>query len=360
MKRILQIGLLFWCVCSVGVVRAASVVFLNPGHADEIFWRDYSRFMQAAADSLGMQLTVLYSERDRHLMIDQARRLLDGHRPDYLLFVNEEYAAPEILRLFKSSGVRLFLLHNSLTPNQQALLGKPRERYPNWIGSMIANDREAGFLMADRLIREYQARYGDGPVDMLAFLGLRNTPVSQSREAGLQEALARHPQVRLRQMAQGDWGMQRAYEQAQQLLVRYPQTRLIWSANDQMAFGAMRAVEEAGGKPGETVLFSALNNSSDVLQARIDGRVSALAAGHFTLGGWAMVLLHDYDAGLDFAERGGVDREERLFQMFDAKQARQLQRHIASRGYDLDFNQFSAVRHPGMRSYRFSLKPLLD
>ena len=76
-------------------------------------------------------------------------------------------------------------------------------------------------------------------------------------------------------MAQGDWGMQRAYEQAQQLLVRYPQTRLIWSANDQMAFGAMRAVEEAGGKPGETVLFSALNNSSDVLQ----GALSKGAAG---------------------------------------------------------------------------------
>ncbi|MBM7062019.1 ABC transporter substrate-binding protein [Pseudomonas sp. UL073] len=360
-KRVLRIGAFLWCLFGVATVHAASVAFLNPGRADEPFWRDYSRFMQAAANNLGMQLDIYYSERDRHRMVDQARQLLSGaQRPDYLLFVNEEYAAPEILRLSKSSGVKLFLLHNSLTADQQQLLGQPREKYANWIGSMVANDEEAGFLMADQLIREYQARHGKGAVDLLAFAGMRLTPVSQAREQGMRRALAAYPEVKLRQMVLGDWSRQRAYEQAQQLLPRYPQTRLIWSANDEMAFGAMRAVQERGGVPGSDVLFSALNSSAEVLQARMDGRVSALVAGHFTLGGWAMVLLHDYDAGVDFAAHGGIDRREPLFRLFDKAQAQRLLQHVQKRGYDLDFRRFSLVGRKGATDYQFSLQPLLD
>ncbi|CAD5110373.1 hypothetical protein PSEWESI4_04696 [Pseudomonas carbonaria] len=336
-------------------------MFLNPGRSDETFWVTYAQFMQAAASSLGMELQVIYAERDRERMISQARQVVTGvQRPDYLVLVNEEYAAPEILRLAEHSGVKLFMLHNRLTADQQKRLGASREKYPDWIGSLVANDEEAGYLMAAELIREHRARHGDGPVEMLAFAGMRNTPASQARERGMHKALAEHADVRLRQVVQGDWSEPRAYEQAQLLLQRYPDVRLVWSANDEMAFGAMRALRELGGQPGRDVLFSALNNSPEVLEARIDGRVSALASGHFTLGAWAMVLLHDHHAGLDFAERGGKDRQERLFALFDEKQARKLLRLVQGRGADLDFRRFSAVGRKGMRDYRFSVQPLLD
>ncbi len=36
--------------------QPASVVFLNPGLSTETFWTSYTRFMQAAADELGMSL----------------------------------------------------------------------------------------------------------------------------------------------------------------------------------------------------------------------------------------------------------------------------------------------------------------
>ncbi|MCY1439342.1 hypothetical protein D9M71_555760 [compost metagenome] len=73
-----------------------------------------------------------------------------------------------------------------------------------------------------------------------------------------------------------------------------------------------------------------------------------------------MVLLHDYDAGLDFAQRGGKDREVRLFMVLDRKKAARLLRHIERRGYDLDFRAFSLLGKPGRRDYGFSLQPLLD
>lgn len=56
--------------------QAASVVFLNPGYSNETFWVDYSRFMQAAANDLGMALRVRYSERRADLALTQAREVL--------------------------------------------------------------------------------------------------------------------------------------------------------------------------------------------------------------------------------------------------------------------------------------------
>ena len=361
LKQSLQVVLSLYLAMACSLASAASVVFLNPGKSTEAYWLSYAQFMQAAAKDLGMPLQVIYAERDPQRMVEQARAVLQAtNPPDYLVFVNEEYAGPEILRLSKGSQVKLFAVNNTLTADQQTLIGASRERYPNWIGSLVPNDEEAGYMMASRLIERGRALQPAGEMQLLAFSGAKQTPAAQFRERGLQRALAEHPDVRLRQLVYSEWNRQRAYEQAQQLLPRHPDATLIWAANDEMAFGAMRAAEELGRVPGKDLLFSALNNSAEVLQARLDERVSVLVSGHFTAGGWAMVLLHDYDAGLDFAARGGKDRQDALFMQLDKPQSRRLLQRIQSKRYDLDFRRFSVVGHPRQRDYNFSLQPLLD
>lgn len=361
LKQSLQVVLSLYLAMACSLASAASVVFLNPGKSTEAYWLSYAQFMQAAAKDLGMPLQVIYAERDPQRMVEQARAVLQAtNPPDYLVFVNEEYAGPEILRLSKGSQVKLFAVNNTLTADQQTLIGASRERYPNWIGSLVPNDEEAGYMMASRLIERGRALQPSGEMQLLAFSGAKQTPAAQFREQGLQRALAEHPDVLLRQLVYSEWNRQRAYEQAQQLLPRHPDATLIWAANDEMAFGAMRAAEELGRVPGKDLLFSALNNSVEVLQARLDERVSVLVSGHFTAGGWAMVLLHDYDAGLDFAARGGKDRQDALFMQLDKWQSKRLLQRIQSKRYDLDFRGFSAVGRPRQRDYNFSLQPLLD
>lgn len=345
------------------LAQAASVVFLNPGRSDEPFWRSYAEFMHAAADDLGMELRIEFAERDNARMLGQARAALMGpeaQRPDYLVFVNEQYVAPEILRLGQGSGVRLFIVNSTLTDEQRGLAGGPRERYGNWIGSLVPNDEEAGALMAEELIRQQRRVQPQGGIEMLAFSGVKQTPAARLREAGLQRVLAANPDVRLRQLVYAEWDRGRALEQARQLLPRYPRVSLVWAANDAMAFGAMQAADELGAQVRGRLHFSALNNSPEVLQARIDGRVDVLVGGHFTLGGWALVMLADYDAGQDFARFGGADQRARLFTRLDARQARQLLKHLQQPGYGVRFRDFGARGHPDFSGYRFSLSPLLD
>jgi ABC-type sugar transport system substrate-binding protein len=343
-------------------VNAASVVFLNPGKTGEAFWDSYISFMQGAADDLGMHLRVLTSERDRDLMLEQARTLLQGaDRPDYLMFVNEQYAGPEILRLAKDTGVKLFAVNNTLTVDQQRLIGNSRETYPYWIGSVVADDEDAGYLLASELIQRAREKAFNQPLQILAFTGDKQTPASQLREKGLRRALAENPDVRLCLMVVSNWDRYRAYEQARTLLPRYRGINMVWAANDQMAFGAMQAAEELGIKLGQDMLFGASNSSAESLQARVDGRLSVLLSGNFTLGGWAMVMLNDFDKGVDFASHGGKDRKLPLFMSLSAEQAATLaKRQDANGQMDVDFRRYSLKNQAKLREYSFSLRPLLD
>lgn len=343
------------------LANATSVVFLNPGRHDERYWVDYSSFMQAAATAFGMQLRVLYAERNPQQMVDQAREVLQGsQRPDFLLFTNEQSAAPEILRLSRDSGVKLLAVENGLTGDQQTFVGQSRERYPNWIGSLLANDEDAGYQTATSLIAQLPPGNEKQGVDMIAFSGLRTTPVAQLREKGLRRALAEHPQIHLKLLVRGNWERQHAYEQAVQAFRRYPGIRLVWAANDEMAFGAMRALSTRGGTPGSDVLFGVIGLSDEALQAYLQGRFSALVGGHFTLGGWAMVLLNDYASGVDFAAHGGKDRTAPVLQVLSKPQAQMLLRNAAKPGYGVDFRQFSLAHAHAVSNYSFSLAPLLE
>ena len=290
----------------------------------------------------------------------QAREALQGpDRPDYLVFVNEQYVAPEILRLAQGSGVKLFMVNNALTPDQMSLLGSQPEKYPDWLGSLVPNDEEGGYLMLKELIRLHPPVAPGQVIELLAFSGLKVTPAAQLREKGMMRALAEHPEVRLRQLVYGGWTRERAYEQAGLLFKRYPKASLVWTANDEMAFGVMQAYAEAGGEPGKDALFGTINHSPAALRALLDGRLSVLLGGHFSLGGWALVQLHDYDQGVDFGQYGGRDRQIPLLQLIDRAQAERLLTLGVRQDYGVDFQKLSAKGQPASYRYPFSLQTLL-
>jgi ABC-type sugar transport system substrate-binding protein len=196
---------------------------------------------------------------------------------------------------------------------------------------------------------------------MLAFSGVKQTPSSQQREQGLKKALAENPDVRLRVLAYGAWQWQRSYDQARTLLPRYPNVNMVWTASDEMAFGVMQAAQELGHTPGQDIHFATINSSANALQAKIDGRIEVLVSGQFTIGGWALVMLHDYDNGVDFAKRGGKDRTLPIYVALDETQAARLAKRLVGKdNYGLDFRRYLLHKQSKLRDYNFSLRPLID
>lgn len=339
-----------------------SVVFINPGKSDEVFWGSVSSFMQAAAKDLSIDLEILYAERDSTRMLVQARQVaVRKKRPDYVITVNEKQVAVPMLKIMDAVGIKTFLINNTLSSDQLTFAGKPRERLRHWLGSLVPNNEEAGYQMAKRLIAAGHRRFPqEGQLSLIAIAGDRATEAGVAREAGLRRAVAEHPEVKWRQTVYGEWNQQRARDQADVLFKRYPDARLVWCANDLMAFGAMESLAAQGGTPGKDKLFAGLNNSPQAMEALVSGRLAALSAGHFSAGGWALVMLYDYDRGYDFADIGPLERKESLLALLSEGQAQRFLQRFGQSNFDsIDFRQYSRAYHPQLKNYRFSMESFL-
>lgn len=340
-----------------------SVVFINPGRSDEPFWRSVTRFMQPAAQQLDIQLEVLYAERDHLKMIELAKQVTQRHsKPDYLMIVNEKLAGGEMLKLADQAGIKTLLAFSRFEDAQATEFGTPRQKYRYWLGSLTPNAVDAGRLTASELVRQavkMRTVADDGKIHVAVIAGDKATPTGIQRLQGATDVLSANPAVVLEQVVYGNWERARAKEQAAALLVRYPKLNAFWIASDLMAYGAMEAAEAAGRKPGTDLLFSAVNNSPEVLQARIQGRISSLAGGHFTAGAWGLVMLYDYHHGKDFSSEG-LELREPLFVLLDAELAQHFLHRFGDEDFSsVDFRQFSKRLHPDLKKYQFSLLPAL-
>ncbi|HYD81953.1 MAG TPA: ABC transporter substrate-binding protein [Paucimonas sp.] len=340
-----------------------SVTFINPGRSDEPYWRSATRFMQPAARQLDIQLEVLYAERDHLKMIELMKQVaLRPRKPDYVILVNEKLAGGEMLKLAERTGIKALFAYSTLEGEQLIEFGPPRQKFKRWLGSITPNAHDAGRLTAEELVRQAlknRVVADDGKIHVAAIAGDKATPTGTQRLAGALEVLTTHPAVVFEQTVHGNWDRARAKEQAHGLMARYPKLNAFWVASDLMAYGAIEAAEAAGRTPGKDMLFSAVNNSPEVLQARIQGRISALAGGHFTAGAWALVMLYDYHHGKDFKPLG-LDLRPQLFSLLDADLAERFLTRFGDENFStIDFRRFSRRLHPQLKQYEFSLPAVL-
>jgi ABC-type sugar transport system substrate-binding protein len=359
MSRVFALLLL----CCAQHAAALSIAFINPGRSDEAYWLAASQAMQAAAQSLQVRLEVLYAEREpaRALQLGQALAARPpARRPDYVILVNEKGTLVANAQTLGGAGIKSFAAFSGLLPQERAQWA-PRQGLPLLLGSLEPGAMEAGYLTAKSLIVQglkQGLRAEDGRVHLLAIAGDRSTPVSIARNEGMRRAVAEAPQAVLDELAFGDWKREQAAELMRGLLQRRPQARLVWAGSDQMAFGAMELAQQEGHQPGHDMLFSGINTSVQAMQALIDGRLSALAGGHFMCGAWALLMLYDYHHGRDFADEG-LELERAMFMLFDARSAGRYLARFGKGIQGLDFRSHSKHLNPNLKRYRFEPDSLL-
>ncbi|CAE6871958.1 ABC transporter substrate-binding protein [Paraburkholderia domus] len=333
------------------------MVFLNPGEAVQRgtgqHWQLVSRFMALAARTFNMQLEILYAERDHLLMQRQAEEVARRtDAPDYVVIVNEKMAAPRMLRSLARSPAKLLLIHNDLTPGQRHEVGNERQLITNWIGTVTANAEQGGY----RLMQFLYQRLGQSAAQVIGITGDPNTPVSLERAAGVEAFLSQTPNARTRQLVFSDWSYADSDQKARVLLARYPDANVMWAANDSMALGALDAVRARNAR----VLVGGVGALQEALASVADGGLAAMMAGDYFIGAWAMVLLHDYHQGKDFAAAGGIRQKPDFLKVIQRENAARYADVVFQRGEALDFGAYSKIMHPRPGPYDFSLEYLLN
>ncbi len=339
-------------------VWAQRVVFINPGKNNEVYWVTATKSMQMAASSLNMELEVIYTEREHLKSIDIANQLISRpskNRPEYVIFSNDYGLAPDLLNLFNKGKIPCLMAFSSPSSKERSQTGSPRENFKYWIGSIEPDADYGGYITAVDLIkqgRQMNMRAPDGKIHLLAIAGDKSTNSSILRNEGMLRAVKESRDVILDQMVYADWSRKIAAEKADWLLKRHPSAKLIWSGNDQMSFGAMEELEKNGGAPGKTVLFSAINTSPEAFSALQSGRLSTLAGGHFIAGAWAMVMIHDYAHGIDFANEG-LNLVKPMFTLFTKNDAAVFLKEFDNHPIPIDFKRSSKYYNPALQKYYF-------
>lgn len=362
--RIAAIAIAFATSLAAPFAGAQSVAFINPGKSDEVYWVTAAKGMQAAAQDLGMKLEVRYTERDHTKAIEIARELAArpaATRPEYAVVTNDNAVGLGVLKVLDAAGIRTLFAYSSLSAEDRAQAGAPREKYKGWLGSIEPKADDAGYLTGRALIeagRRAKAQAKDGKLHLIAIAGDRTTPSSIHRNNGMLRAAAEAGDVVVDQVVYGGWARDKGAEQAEWLYARYPEARLVWAGNDLMAFGAMESLEKRGGKPGRDRWFSGVNTSREALEDVRQGRLAALAGGHFICGAWAMVLIHDYARGRDFASEA-LEFDRTMFTLFDRASAGRFLERYAEGFSGVDFRRYSKATNPKLARYDFDFGQLL-
>lgn len=358
--RLLSVLAVPWVCLSAASAGAADlkVAFLAPDPAGESpHWDRTVRVMQAAADDLEIDLQVAYSKTNTYTNRKKGLALLtDDEKPDYFMTGYWSGATETLLKQAEQLGVGTFIVTSGVVPADRDPVGKPRGIYRQWVGQMTSADRQAGYELAAGLIEKARRIHPDRVVRVVGLGGYGDAAVEIARREGLERRIAESPKTELGQFLFAEWATATAYRGVAKILESSSPPSVIWSASDNMALGAIRAVSDAGQTPGRDVIVGGINWSLDAIEAVINGDMQTTLGGHFLQGAWALVLLHDYHQGEDFADDLGLEFQTPL---------RPITGNEAQTYFDIlddadwatvDFKRFSKIHNPQLEQYSWPLE----
>ena len=334
------------------------VGFINPTGSPE-FWLLVSSTMRAAAAELGIDVDIRYTQRSYDKAIALAQNFLSERPPpDYLIATNDLGAGGPIIKLADSANVPIILLDNDVDQKEWTEYGEPRTKYRHWLGSLVPDHEGGGYRVAEAVLTEAMHVKNNPPLRMLALAGDIGTPASNDRVRGLHRAvnvmskLLGPGSVQLVDVRNLDWTEEGAQASVREFIRAGQRIDAVWAANDQMAFGAIRALREAGYKPGVDVVVGGLDWSQGGIDRVLKGEMVVTYGGHFLGGAWAMVILRDYHDGRDFAEEDV--RLQFPMSAIDLPVARRFPEIGNVDWRNVDFTRFSKARNPKITHYNFT------
>lgn len=163
----------------------------------------------------------------------------------------------------KRAGIPVILLDRNVDQS----LAKAGRDYVTFIGSDFI---EEGKRAADWLVKAT-----GGKAKIIQLEGTTGSSPANDRRKGFEDFIKAHSGMQVVASQSGDFARDKGRQVAETLLQAHPDATAIYAHNDEMAMGAIAALEAAGKKPGKDVILVSIDGTRDALQAIIDGKLGA-------------------------------------------------------------------------------------
>lgn len=163
----------------------------------------------------------------------------------------------------KGAGIPVILLDRNVDQN----LAKAGEDYVTFIGSDFI---EEGQRMAEWLVAN-----ASGKTNIIQLEGTTGSSPANDRKKGFDDVIAQHPEFKLLVSQTGDFSRDFGRQVAETLLQAFPEANVIYAHNDEMAIGAIAAVEAAGKVPGQDILILSIDGGKEAVGLIVEGKIAA-------------------------------------------------------------------------------------
>ena len=173
-----------------------------------------------------------------------------------------------VLKKAADAGIKLVNIDNRLDPGALAQAGLP-------VVPFISVDNEKAAYASAGLIAD-----GAAPGTQAAILeGIRSADNARQRAAGAKRAFAENPAIKLVAAESANWKIDEGYSVTKQLFVNHPEIKLLFAANDMMALGALKYLQETARSQVKVAAYDALDEAvAEVKAGRLVVTVDQQAA----------------------------------------------------------------------------------
>jgi len=186
----------------------------------------------------------------------------------------------------KAAGIPTFLVDRSVDPNA----AKPGEDFVAFLGS--------DFIDQGRRVAEWTIANFKGDKGIIVELeGTTGSSPANDRKKGFDDRILEDDRFEIVASQSGDFARDLGRQVMETLLQAHPDVNIVYAHNDEMAIGAIQALELAGRKPGEDVLVVSIDGPRDALQAIIDGKMGVTVESSPFFGPLACETMKRYAAG---------------------------------------------------------------
>jgi galactofuranose transport system substrate-binding protein len=269
--------------------------------------------IKSAAATMNIDLRFADAQQKQENQIKALRSFI-AQRVDVIAFSPVvETGWDTVLQEAKAAKIPVILTDRSVTSDPSLYVG--------FIGSdFVEEGRKAG--------RWVTGRFKDipGDVNIVELQGTVGAGPAIDRKKGFEEIIAAHPRFRIVRSQSGDFTRTKGKEVMEAFLkAESRKIHVLYAHNDDMAIGAIQAIEEAGLKPGSDILIVSIDAVKGAFEAMIAGKLNVTIECNPLLGPQLMTSVAEVVAGRPIPRRIVV--EEQVFPMETAKQ------HIQSRKY---------------------------
>ena len=181
--------------------------------------------------------------------------------------------------------------------------------------TLIASD----FVAEGRMAGEWLVKKTGGQCNIAELQGSTGAAPAIDRKKGFEEALKGQPGMKIIMSQTGDF-TRTGGKQVMEAFLKSPQgkqIKAVYAHNDDMALGAIQAIEEAGLKPGSDILVLCVDGGKAALEEIAKGRIACAVECSPRLAPQAFDAVNDVLAGKTLPKKQVV--QDRIFDATNAK-----------------------------------------